>query len=152
MNTIAGKIPPEKRSPVFFTDISPPAPDNFIEEVLHGNGWDYFDAFPSGWEDSFGTERGRPITTSEYWLEVNRASNGMSNWGDPCATYPTDWALIAMARSNMKPDVYVSMDPEGGARSVFNGVQTYKYSGKGDIDDRSTWVETNKGRLTLQIT
>lgn len=76
LNTIEGAIPAERRSPVFFTDVKPPPPDNFIEEHLGGNGWDYFDAFPEGWEDSFGTQRGRPLSDSEYWLLVNRASNG----------------------------------------------------------------------------
>ncbi|CAF9936899.1 hypothetical protein IMSHALPRED_010945 [Imshaugia aleurites] len=124
LNTIEGAIPAERRSPVFFTDVKPPPPDNFVEERMGGNGWDYFEAFPEGWEDSFGTQRGRALSDSEYWLIVNRASN-------------------AMARSNMKPDVYVAMDPEGGARSVFNGVQTF--NGKGNMADPSTWVETNKG-------
>lgn len=55
-----------------------------------------------------------------------------------------------MARSNMFPEVYVSMDSEGGARSVFNGVQTY--DGKGDYNDPSTWVQTNKGLSPLRIT
>lgn len=48
-----------------------------------------------------------------------------------------------MARSNTKPEVFVSMDPEGGTRSVFNGVQTY--DGKGDSNDPTTWTPTNKG-------
>ena len=51
--------------------------------------------------------------------------------------------IPAMARSNMNPVVFVSMDSEGGTRSVFNGVQTY--DGKGDIDDPTTWKPTNKG-------
>ena len=50
LNTIEGAIPAEQRSPVFFTDVKPPPPDNFVEEHLGGNGWDYFDAFPEGWE------------------------------------------------------------------------------------------------------
>ena len=64
------------------------------------------------------------------------------------ARMQTNQACLAMARSNMKPDVYVAMDPEGGARSVFNGVQTF--NGKGNIDDPSTWVETNKGVSPLK--
>lgn len=48
-----------------------------------------------------------------------------------------------MARSNMKPEVFVSMDSEGGTRSIFNGVQTY--DGKGDINNPATWKTTNKG-------
>ena len=76
LNTIEGAIPAERRSPVFFTDVKPPPPDNFIKEHLGGNGWNYFDAFPEGWEDRFGTQRGRPLSDSEYWLLVNRASNG----------------------------------------------------------------------------
>lgn len=50
LNTIEGAIPAEHRSPVFFTDVKPPPPDNFVEDHLGGNGWDYFDAFPEDWE------------------------------------------------------------------------------------------------------
>lgn len=47
----------------------------------------------------------------------------------------------------MMPEVFVSMDPEGGARSVFNGVQTY--DGKGDINDPTTWNPKNKGNFSF---
>ena len=53
-----------------------------------------------------------------------------------------------MARSNMEPELFVSMDPEGGTRSVLNGVQTY--DGKGDINDPSTWNTTNKGKCSKE--
>ena len=55
----------------------------------------------------------------------------------------TNSKYVAMARSNMKPEVFVSMDSEGGTRSVFNGVQTY--DGKGDRNYPATWTPTNKG-------
>lgn len=54
-----------------------------------------------------------------------------------------------MARSNMKPDVFVGMNPAGGARNIFNGVQTY--DGRGDINRPNTWRETNKGISDLEI-
>ena len=57
-------------------------------------------------------------------------------------------ASSAMARSNMEPEVFVSMDSEGGTRSVFNGVQTY--DGKGNIENEATWKPTNKGMSPLE--
>lgn len=84
------------------------------------------------------------MTDSEYWLIVNRASNGIAPHISVNVLTETDAVYIAMARSNMEPEVFVSMDPEGGTRSVFNGVQTY--NGKGDINDPTTWVPTNKGK------
>ena len=64
----------------------------------------------------------------------------------PIYSKNTNTAYLAMARSNLMPEVFVSMDSEGGTRSVFNGVQTY--DGKGDINDPSTWKPTNKGIST----
>lgn len=65
-----------------------------------------------------------------------------------CLETNTNTGSIAMARSNMMPEVFVSMDSEGGARSVFNGVQTY--DGKGDINDPTTWKPTNYGRCSFR--
>ncbi|KAF6224733.1 hypothetical protein HO133_009926 [Letharia lupina] len=131
LNTIEGAIPAERRSPVFFTDVKPPPPDNFVEEHLGGNGWDYFDAFPEGWEI-------QSIGSLSIELQMVSILKDI-----PPAGMKTNRVSSAMARSNMEPEVFVSMDSEGGTRSVFNGVQTY--DGKGDIENEATWKPTNKG-------
>lgn len=50
LDEIKLSIPAENRRPVFFTDIKPPGRDDFVQDYLHGRGWDYFEAFPQGWE------------------------------------------------------------------------------------------------------
>lgn len=110
-----------------------------------------------GWEDGFGTQRGSPLSDSEYWLLVTRASNGNPFFPPPKSLKSVSLAgieayttQIAIARSNINSEVFVSMDSEGGTRSVFNGVQTY--DGKGNIKDPATWKPTNKGTFPLQTT